>query len=176
MIQGINKRYLEYFFVAMIVAVIVLMALNRYTLIAKDSAVLRLQIISQNFMIGAANARAEYYLRNVVGDDDGITLTSGFSLGEKKFYFSAQGWPVSTRPLLANNFPTHEDCHNLWQAVLQNPEPISSPFKQVRGALIQVFAVKSICRYQLKTGDAWFEYSPADGQLHFSSVSSGYFN
>lgn len=172
MIQGINKRYLEYFVVAIVIAVLILTALNYYILIAKDSAVLRLQIISQSFMTGAANARAAYFLR-YTGKE--ASAQDVYKLGDKALYFSDQGWPVSTQPPSPLNHLTHQDCYEFWQIFLQNPEIISSPSKELDDAAIQVFAFQSACRYQLKTGDAWFEYYPWEGRLHFSSTSSSKF-
>ncbi len=168
MIQSYSRGRFEYFVVATVIALIALVAVDRYALMAKDARVLRLEIISHNFMAGAANARIEFILSGVIKSQQ--TSEKKLMRNGKTLYFSSEGWPASTTgPANENYLPSNEDCLQLWQLLLQNPDPIDAPFRDSGSAQFQVFAYQSTCRYQLQSGDAWFDYFPEDGRLLFSS-------
>ena len=160
-IQRYSRGRFEFFVVATVIALIALVALDRYTLMAKDTQVLRLQIISQHFMTGAANLRVEFLVTQVAKSS---TLIHKGLLVEGKFiYMSDQGWPGSFSTPVTDNFqPTEKDCYQLWKILLQNPPPIAFGQRestQPKG-----------CRYTMVKGEAYFDYFPLTGRVLFSVV------
>lgn len=148
-----------------VTAVIALAALSRYSLMADDARILRLELISHHFMTGAANARAQFLVMSITGNKDELKV-----LGRegKKFFFSSQGWPVSVNGPVGNNYqPNDDDCYQLWMLLLQNPAPITKGEKVESRDEYRVFAQANNCRYQFIDGTAYFDYYPLDGKLVF---------
>lgn len=151
-----------------VIAIIALAALGRYSLMADDARILRLEIISHHFMTGAANARAQFLVTSITGDKD---ESEAFSLEDKKFYFSSQGWPVSVSGPVGDDYqPSDEDCYQLWMLLLQNPAPITKGEKVKSRDEYRVFTQANNCRYEFTDGTAYFDYYPLDGRLVFTPV------
>ncbi len=167
MIQTYHHGRFEFFVAVIVIAIVALAAFGRYSLMAKDARILRLEIISHHFMTGAANARIQYLVTNIVdkkGEQERLDLT------RKSLYFSAQGWPVSVSGPVANDYhPTDEDCYQLWQLLLQNPAPITKGATEKSREEYRVFAQINSCRYAFSDGTAYFDYYPLDGRLIFTS-------
>ncbi|HSC66347.1 MAG TPA: hypothetical protein VLC79_01545 [Cellvibrio sp.] len=164
MIQTYHHGRFEFFVVVIVIAIIALAALSRYSLMAEDARILRLEIISNHFMTGAANARVQFLIANVA-------VNKPVKLGgiDKPVYFSEQGWPVSIhQPITLNYRPTEDDCYQLWHLLLQNPAPIVKGSAKNRGQY-RVFALANNCRYEFSDGTAYFDYFPLDGRLTFSA-------
>ncbi len=162
MIQTYHHGRFEFFVAVIVIAIIALAALSRYSLMAEDAKVLRLEIISHQFMTGAANLRAQFFVSDKRGDSDQLHV-SGQSV-----YFSGQGWPVSIAGPVANDYqPTDEDCYQLWMLLLQNPAPISKGIAAKKHHEYRVLAQASHCRYEFAEGHAHFDYAPLDGRLVF---------
>lgn len=149
-----------------VIAVIALAALGRYSLMADDARILRLEIISHHFMTGAANARAQFLVTNL-GVNKGEA--GAFGLEGKMFYFSVQGWPVSVSGPVADNYqPNDDDCYQLWMLLLQNPAAVTKGEKVQSRDEYRVFAQANNCRYEFTDGTAYFDYYPLDGRLVFT--------
>lgn len=164
MIQTYHHGRFEFFVAVIVIAIIALAALGRYTLIAEDARILRLEIISHNFVTGAANARVQFLVTN----NGQLDKSATFGLADKAFYFSAQGWPVSVNGPVTSNFQLgDEDCYQLWMALLQNPAPITKGESLGSRNEYRAFARANNCRYQFSDGTAYFDYYPQDGRLIF---------
>lgn len=151
-----------------VIAIIALAAVGRYSLMADDARILRLEIISRNFMIGAANARAQFLVTNIIRNKDNSEVSD---IEGKRFYFSSQGWPVTVNGPVANSYqPTDEDCYQLWMFLLQNPAPITKGEKGENHDEYRAFAQANNCRYGFTDGTAYFDYYPLGGNLVFAPV------
>ncbi len=149
-----------------VIAIVALAALGRYSLMADDARILRLEIISHHFMTGAANARAQFLVTNL-GVNKGEA--GAFGLEGKMFYFSAQGWPVSVSGPVADNYrPNDDDCYQLWMLLLQNPAAVTQGEKVESRDEYRAFAQANNCRYEFTDGTAYFDYYPLDGRLVFT--------
>lgn len=169
MIQGYSRRF-EFFIVATVIALIALVALDRYTLMAKDARVLRLEIISHHFMTAAANFRSEFLVSNVVNSTG--NTPKGLLINGKLLHASPQGWPASVSVGVTEVFsPSDEDCYQLWQLLLQNPGQIAVGQFTVDSSQYRVFSRSEACRYLLVDDGAYFDYFPLSGRLLFSAIS-----
>jgi len=165
LIQTYHHGRFELFITVIVIAIIALAALSRYSLMAEDTRILRLEIISHHFMTGAANVRAQFLIANIATNK---TEQAQFSLAGKILYFSSQGWPVSLSGPVANNYqPTDDDCYQLWQLFLQNPAPITKGLTVDSQHEYRVFASANNCRYEFTDGSAYFDYFPLEGRLIF---------
>ena len=162
MIQTYHHGRFEFFVAAIVIAIIALAALSRYSLMAEDARILRLEIISHQFMTGASSLRAQFLIDKI--DDPQRQL----QIAGKRLYFSEQGWPVSTTGPVAKDYrPTDEDCYQLWMLLLQNPAPISKGKLKKSRREYQVSAQANSCRYGFTERSAYFDYAPLDGSLIF---------
>lgn len=167
MIQTYHHGRFEFFVAVIVIAIVSLAALGRYSLMAEDARILRLEIISHHFITGAANMRVQFLVANVSGAAD---RQKPFQVSGKQIYFSQQGWPVSSETLVADNYqPTDEDCYQLWQLLLQNPAPIAKGATVISRKEYRTFAQTNYCRYQFNKGAAYFDYVPLDGSVSFIS-------
>lgn len=151
------------------IAIIALVALSRYSLMAEDARVLRLQVISQHFMTGAANARIHYLVTRISGDVSDSRLDSY----GRRVYFSEQGWPASVAERVTKAYqPSEVDCYHLWHFFLQNPPPIALGQGNSESREFNVVAHANNCRYQLVGSTAYFDYYPLAGELLFVPKSN----
>lgn len=164
MIQTYHHGRFEFFVAIIVIAIVALAALARYSLMAEDARILRMEIISHQFMTGAANMRAQYLVANIASE---ANKTVPFGSPGKQFYFSEQGWPVSLSDITGEYQPNDEDCYALWQLLLQNPAPIAKGKTANNNREYRVFAEMERCRYQMTEGAAYFDYAPLDGSLIF---------
>ena len=163
MIQAYHHERFNFFVAMIVIAIISLAALSRYSLMAADARILRLQIISHHFMTGAANTRIQFLISNMANAEQAKR-----SSVDKPLYFSPQGWPVSTSGPIASNYqPTDEDCYQLWQLFLQNPAPITKGATAKSRKEYRAFSLTNNCRYEFSDGTAYFDYFPLDGRLIF---------
>ena len=164
MIQTYHHGRFEFFVASAVIAIIAFAALSRYSLMADDAKILRMELISHQFMTGAANIRVKFLVANTGAERSNKTP---FDIAGKRFYFSEQGWPLSVKAVVDDNYrPTDDDCHQLWQLLLQNPAPIAKG-KAASHREYRVFAQAGYCRYQMTKGGAYFDYVPLDGSLSF---------
>lgn len=165
MIQTYHYGRFELFVIVTVIAIIALAAISRYSLMAEDARILRLEIISHHFMTGAANARIQYLVSNNLDKDHSQKL---IQLAGQPIYFSSQGWPASiTEPVANDGKPTDEDCFQLWRLLLQNSAPITKGAASKSRREYRVFSKIDACRYGLTKGSAYFDYYPATGRLLF---------
>lgn len=170
MIQGYSRGRFEYFVVATVIALIALIALDRYTLMISEARILRLEIISHHFMTAAANVRTEYLVSRIQGAEHFIP--GGIPVGDKIIHVTEQGWPASVMPLADDFKPSDGDCYQLWQLLLLNPAPVSVG-QQVSGTnKYLAFAQADHCRYMMADGEAYFDYFPVSGRLLFSAINN----
>jgi hypothetical protein len=168
-IQRYSRGRFEFFVVATVIALIALVALDRYTLMAKDTQVLRLQIISQHFMTAAANLRVEFLVAHVAKSS--TLINKGLLVDGKFIYMSDQGWPGSFSTPVTDNFqPTENDCYQLWKILLQNPPPIAFGQRASKFHKYRVATQPKGCRYTMIKGEAYFDYFPLTGRVLFSAV------
>lgn len=171
MIQSYSRGRFEYFVVATVIALVALVALDRYTLMIKDARVLRLEIISHHFMTAAANMRVEFLLSHVTKPS--MQVQNGLLVDGRLVYVSEQGWPASVTTPVATDFqPADSDCYQLWQLLLQNPAPITIGQFTAKPYKYRTFAQLDRCRYSLDEGDAYFDYFPVTGRLLFSAINN----
>jgi len=171
LIQSYSRGRFEFFVVATIIALIALVALDRYSLLTKEARVLRLEIISHSFMTGAANLRVEFLISHISTPD--IHYAKGLIVDGKLIYVSEQGWPASvTTPVTSKFQPTDMDCYHLWNTLLQNPAPITAGQFTDSRHKYRAFAQLNRCRYAMAGGDAYFDYFPLTGQLLFSAINN----
>ena len=167
MIQTYHHGRFELFIAVIVIAIVALCAVGRYSLMAEDARILRLEIISHHFMTGAANMHIQFLLANIAGKDE---EKQSLAITGKTVYFSQQGWPASVSAPVTNNYMvTDNDCYQLWQLLLQNPAPIAVGLQKKIKADYHVSAQGSNCRYQFSDGEAYFDYFPIDGRLIFIS-------
>lgn len=161
MIQTYHHGRFEFFVAVIVIAIITLAALSRYSLMAEDARILRLELISHQFMTGAANLRAQFLVNNIVNNQQQIDVSG------QRVYFSDQGWPISVANSVIKDYrPTDEDCYQLWMLLLQNPAPISKGVEKDRHQY-RVFSQANNCRYEFTDRSAYFDYTPMDGRLIF---------
>lgn len=174
MIQAYHNGRFEFFVAMIVISIIALAAFGRYSLMADDARILRLEIISHHFMTGAANVRVQYLLESIV---DKKRKQESLELAGRSLYFSSQGWPASVSGSIAADYqPTDEDCYQLWQLLLQNPAPITKGADIESRNEYRVLAQANNCRYEFTDGTAYFDYYPADGKLIFNPVANQGFN
>jgi hypothetical protein len=148
-----------------VIAIISLAGLSRYYLMAEDARILRLKIISQHFMTGAASLRVQFLVSNTA---DKANTQNQLDIAGQQFFFSEQGWPVSTVGPVVNDYqPTDEECYQLWMHFLQNPAPISKGAGKKSRREYRVFSQANYCHYEFTKGPAYFDYAPLDGRLIF---------
>lgn len=166
MIQTYHYGRFEFFVAVIVIAIIALAAFGRYSFMAKDARILRLQIISHHFMTGAANTRVQFLVSNI---SDIKKQQQSIDFAGQSLYFSTQGWPVSVAGPVPDKYQTtDEDCYQLWQLLLQNPAPIAKGKSVKSRREYRVFAQAYSCRYQFIDGTAYFDYYPLDGKLIFT--------
>lgn len=154
------------FYVAMIVvAIIVVVAIGRYSFITDDAKILRMEVLSNNFMSGAANTRAQYFIKNAANKNP---VSQPLNIAGKKIYFSADGWPASlSGPITQDYQVTDDDCYTFWQLFLQNPAPITKGMDTNSDNYYRSFALIDLCRYETVDYIAHFDYYPMDGRVVF---------
>lgn len=173
MIQTYHHGRFEFFVAMIVIAIVALGALSRYSLMAEDAKILRLQIISNQFMTGAANLRAHFLISSIA---DKTKNQNQADIAGQHFYFSEQGWPVSiAKPVAQDYRPTDEDCYQLWMSLLQNPAPISKGATEKSQHEFRAFVQANNCRYEFSNGSAYFDYFPIDGKLIFIQNGEGSF-
>ena len=164
MIQTYHHGRFEFFVASAVIAIIAFAALSRYSLMADDAKILRMELISHQFMTGAANIRIKFLMENSGAESSN---KAPFNISGKNFYFSEQGWPLTVKAGVDDNYrPTDDDCYQLWQLLLQNPTPIAKG-RAASHREYRVFAQAGYCRYQMTKGSAYFDYFPLDGSLSF---------
>jgi len=175
LIQTYHHGRFEFFVAVIVIALIALAALGRYSLMAEDARILRLEIISHHFMTGAANARIQFLVETISRNH---SLHKPYiEVSGQPLYFSPQGWPASVTGMVTDNYqPTDEQCYQLWMLVLQNPAPITKGKTTKSREEYRVFASANSCRYEFSDGTAYFDYYPLDGRLIFIPDSHESFN
>ena len=168
MIQSYHHGRFEFFVAMIVIAIIALAAVSRYALMAEDARILRLEIISHQFITGAANLRAQFLVSNNASNPKQLDVSG------QPVYFSDQAWPVTvTGPVTKDYRPTDEDCYQLWILLLQNPASISKGAAAKKHSEYRVVAQANNCRYGFTDGVAYFDYAPMDGRLIFISNTKG---
>ena len=165
MIRTYHHGRFEFFIAVTVIAIVAIAALGRYSLMAKDARILRMEIISHHFMAGAANTRAQFLIENVVNKKN---REERLMMAGQAFYFSSQGWPASISGPVTNNYQTSdEDCYQLWALLLQNPAPITKGITAKSDQEYRVFSRANSCRYEFTDRTAYFDYYPLNGRLVF---------
>lgn len=170
MAQVNDRSRFEKYVAATVIAIVVLVGIDRYTIMTGDVEVLRLKIISHHFSTAAANFRSEFLISKIskkYPDSNNGLLISG------KFIFAtAQGWPASVTNSVTEQFrPNDDDCYQLWKLLLVNPALITRGQFGVEAEDYRAFSKGDACRYQLSSQNVFFEYSPQTGQVLFSGIS-----
>lgn len=170
MVQGYRRSRFEIFVVASVIGLVALVAIDRYSLMIRDSRVLRLEIISHHFMTAAANTRVEFLVSQVIASSS--HAKQAILVDGKLIYVSEQGWPLSASPVVDLKFqPTDEDCYLLWNIFLQNPAPLTrGEFTKIKRDY-RTFARRDSCRYSLDEDKAYFDYYLLSGRLFFSALN-----
>lgn len=172
MSQSYRGRF-EFFVVATVIAIVALVALDRYNLMAKDARILRLEIISHHFIASAAHCRVQHIMSKHSVDKEALAVEKVGAPDSSTIHFSPQGWPASLKnPVTAEFEPTDSDCVDLWRAMLQNPAPIAEGEFVNTSRKYRAFAYQDSCRYALADGAAQFAYFPASGKLLFSAIKN----
>lgn len=172
MSQSYRGRF-EFFVVATVIAIVALVALDRYNLMAKDARILRLEIISHHFMASAAQYRVQHIMAKHSATTDVANIENGSQRDGPTLFVSPQGWPASLKnPVTADFTLRDSDCVDLWRALLQNPALIAEGEFVNTSRKYRAFAYGDSCRYALADGAAHFAYFPATGKLLFSGIKN----
>lgn len=166
MIQAYHHGRFELFVSLIVISIIALAAFGRYSFMAEDARILRLEVLSHHFMTGAANVRVQYLMESITNKD--TSFTQPFTIDNKTVYFSPQGWPTSVQGTVTDDYQSiEEDCYQLWQLFLQNPAPIAKGVAAKPRGEYRVVVYAGACRYQYEDGSAYFDYFPLTGRLVF---------
>lgn len=159
-----NGRF-EWFVVIIVIAILSSVALARYLFIAEDARILRLEILSHRLVTAANNMRAGFLVQ---GDFSQQNPALRMMLIEgQPVYFSAEGWPAAVTAPVTEDFRLADaDCIALWNLLLQNPPTLGSSSSASR-AEYSVVAGDSVCRFQLRESEAFFDYYPLEGRIIF---------
>jgi hypothetical protein len=166
--QSYSLGRFEYFVLAIVIGGIATIALDRYLFLAEETRNLRFEMLAHHFAKGAANARINWIVQRHRQELPAPYGRQAMMLGEQLFYFSSQGWPVTTSGRMGLQSPQLADCYYLWQALLQNPPPIARDPEQKGQYEYYLATEKKGCRYYWnKSGSQnyYFEYNPWDGQV-----------
>lgn len=173
MIKGYSQGRYGFFIVIIVIAVIALVGLGRYHLLADSARNLGFEIISHHFMKGAADARVQWLLQSQVNAGS-AKQTFPLIISDTPLYFSPQAWPASVHGAVNKNFqPRVDDCYGLWMMLLQNPAPISKEgVNPIGSRQYHVTTYGKACRYYLvgnnKNNTYYFDYFPLDGRVILS--------
>lgn len=162
----LSKRF-EYLLVALVAGLVVLVAVDRYLSLGRETQRLGFELLSHNFTAAAANVQVRWILtRNEDGGRDWVEDEAG------RIYVNAAGWPRGSQPLPR---PLKvEDCEFLWQKLLQNPPPLSLEGGEsrvsLRGDARYHVSLRfgEVCRYEMLVGERTlyaFDYATQTGQL-----------
>lgn len=166
--QGGWSRF-EGLIVVSAIGLVVLVGISRYLDLARDSRRVGFELLAHNFTVAVAMTRVQWLLKISSHGQEGYLVA-----GDKNIYVNAEGWPVGLEPLRSENrangkIPVRQ-CYDLWQAMLQNPEPATLEGRDTRGK--RRFHISSVgkeaCRYELVTkerGSHFFDYFPRTGQI-----------
>lgn len=164
-----DRRRFELFVSVTVIAIIASVGLGRYNAMAKEAQIKRFELLSHNFLTGAANIRVKYLVEHAVKQDKSPTQALTI-IDEKPVYFSPQGWPASLQAINRDGFqPKEEDCYQLWRLFLQNPPAITQGMTEQIETEFSVQAERDFCRYELLESGAFFDYFPLTGQLMFQT-------
>lgn len=162
-------RY-EFFIVIILIALVLSVGIKRYLSLADSAQALRFQILANHFAQGAANARANWIIAAHSSARQVARPMFTMPVGAVEFFFSPQGWPLTTDSVAAmeNTFSLN-DCHLLWKGLLQNP-PELKLLSEVAGAGEYRFSIEDDqCRYWwFIAGNAsgYFDYKPQEGTVN----------
>lgn len=180
MTQGRAQRgftFLELIAVVIIIAILASSGLVYYERALKDSRRTGVEILAHRFTTAVALVHGQWILQGgraqhrggaaVLVDVDGVGV-----------YVNEAGWPASTEGgSVGIGDQTAEECHQVWQAVLQNPalatvERSADDGDGRQAKRNQRYHVSQVdrrtCRYELVTepaGTHYFDYHVQTGQV-----------
>lgn len=175
MTAGRGFRVFEFLVVSVIIGVLVLVAINRYEALGRETRRLGFELLAHNFTAAVAGVRAHWFIQG----QPKVTSVDG-----EQILMSTTGWPsgivtrAATRALVTQRANTNlnanqkqvEICWQLWETLLQNPSPTTLEGQQQRGE--QRYHISWVenefCRYELVTkrlNSHYFDYSPKTGQV-----------
>ncbi len=168
-----SRGRFEFFLVASLIALITAIALVYYGSLAQDAKRLQFKVLASHFATGLASARVAWIVKSRTAANG---LPPGYvtqGIAGRDFYFSAQGWPISSAgPVVEGSLPSAEDCQLLWQGLLQNPPKLAVDLSVPQQAEYGVSRQPDSCRYfwlntsaELDESVLYFDYFPADGSL-----------
>lgn len=170
MAQVNNRARFEKYVAATVIAVVVLVAIDRYTKMANDVEIFRLKIISHHFSTAAANYRSEFLISKISKKNQ--NPENGLLVSGRIVFATDQGWPASVTNGINSTFrPNDDDCYQLWKLLLVNPAPIAPGEFGSVAEEYRAFSIDGACRYQLSSQRVFFEYFPLSGQVLFSGIS-----
>jgi hypothetical protein len=162
----LSKRF-EYLLAAVLIGAIVLVAVDRYLFLGRETQRLGFELLANNFVAGAANVQVHWLIsrREAPGRD-------WVEIDGEPLYINSSGWPRGSQPLSA---PLKvEDCAFLWQKLLQNPPILgldtgTTESRKTDSVRYQAgLRFGEVCRYQMLIGEREiyaFDYATRSGQL-----------
>lgn len=174
----------EWLIVVSAIGLVLLIGIARYLDLARESRRVGFELLAHNFTAAIAMTRAQWLVKN-----SGEKRENVLDLGEKIIYFNAEGWPVAAKQVASSialedekledeklgekkleNENLVRQCYELWQVMLQNPEPATLEGKSDWGQRRYHIASlgKGVCRYQLvtkKQNSHFFDYFLHNGQV-----------
>lgn len=181
--SGRERRRYEFFFVTVIIGLIMLVGIDRYLELGRETRRIGFELLAHHFTTAVAGVRVQWLLKKShigthIGTHSGsysgahVRENHYVDLDGFRFYINENGWPVKVvedeEELEAQLTAT--DCLKLWQALLQNPPQASMEGREKNGSRrYHVRLVEqSRCRYELVLkGSAamYFDYASANGQV-----------
>ncbi|MES2674846.1 MAG: hypothetical protein V4660_11450 [Pseudomonadota bacterium] len=161
----------EFYIVMIVIGLVVLVGIQRYFQLTEQVQRFSFEALARHFNAAVYNARSQWFIRHQENLNNNIVDLSGI-----KIQMSEQGWPLS----VAGELPISEtnpaqtasllSCIQLWQNLLQNPQPISYAGGDDFGSRPYhlVLTQAGECRYQLfvkNSNQYYFDYSPKTGQV-----------
>jgi hypothetical protein len=161
----------EFYIVMIVIGLLVLVGLQRYFQLAEEVQRFRFEALARHFSTAVYNARSQWFIRHQEKMNNNIVDLSGI-----KIQMSQQGWPLfvadgnAVAVIDSEQAASLHSCMQLWQSLLQNPQPISYSGGDAFGSrpFHLVITQAGECRYQLfveNSNQYYFDYSPKTGQV-----------
>jgi MSHA pilin protein MshB len=152
------------------IGIVLLFAVTRYLDMAREGRRMGFELLAHHFTAAVAMTRAHWLINRAASNEFFIEING------QGIYMSEEGWPASASPVLIGREAETQlekspaACQELWQTLLQNPEPATlegqSSWGQRRYHISRIN--EHVCRYELVTkerGSHFFDYDVRTGQV-----------
>lgn len=148
------------------IGIVMLFAVTRYIDLAREGRRMGFELLAHNFTAAVAMTRAHWLINRRSVNEFFVDING------QLIYMTPEGWPLATMPIEDKDEAkvSAAICHQLWQALLQNPEPATLEGETSRGQRrYHITRIDDdICEYELVTkerGSHVFNYNIGTGQV-----------